>query len=164
MTTEWAVLFLLPLVPLRSLRVISNLGLDEYYFVYSSKKYLVVEQLPLNRGQVASVYCFVGSILVSVGLFLFLAFKLGISWEKHTGPLIFLTACIGLIPAFIARSRWRQAKQDVVVTKEAFLETLNRLGITRGEPPSANQAPERDTVDEVPPPRRHSPSEGYYDY
>lgn len=63
-TTEWFVFALLPVFPLRSLRVgpsspeHSTRDAEKYSAAYAQKTYVVYKSLPLHRWQVARTYAF----------------------------------------------------------------------------------------------------------
>ena len=71
-TTEWIIFFWIPIIPLRSHRVL-YLGVGDYgFFIFHSSRYEILSRQSLSWKQVISVYLFVFSLLYS-GFFLFLA-------------------------------------------------------------------------------------------
>jgi hypothetical protein len=58
-TTEWIIVACLPVVPLRSLRVIRNPRADQAMVVYTSEGFLVLEKTGVNIRQVIFTWGFV---------------------------------------------------------------------------------------------------------
>lgn len=66
-TTEWIVLAYLPVVPLKSMRILET-GEGRNYGVYASSRYYVLDKLGLNLRQVLSVYGLLAFICLCVSL------------------------------------------------------------------------------------------------
>jgi hypothetical protein len=164
-TTEWVILLFVPVLPLRSFRVIAGPEIGDYYYVYSSrsKSYIIVERLPLVREQVLSVYGLISLALVWSSLLVILSILFGAPWNTYPGVLAIITVCLASLPFSIPLILRKRAKRDVIITKEAFITTLKDLGINPEERAAKTQDPEYDAPEDTAP-RRHSPSEGYYDY
>jgi hypothetical protein len=72
-TTEWAIVAFVPIIPLRTLRVVKS-GYASGTFMWSRQPYLVCECLPLDLRQVISVYGFtIGTLAWTVLWLSFLA-------------------------------------------------------------------------------------------
>lgn len=72
-TTEWVVAAFVPIIPLRTLRVVKS-GCASGTFMWSRQRYLVCECLPLDLRQVISVYAFtIGTLAWTALLLSFLA-------------------------------------------------------------------------------------------
>ena len=54
--TEWGVFFYIPIVPIRSMRILPSTTGRKSYFLYSSPRYSVLQTTSLNLRQVLSVY------------------------------------------------------------------------------------------------------------
>ena len=65
-TTEWFVLWYVPLIPLRSYRVLPTKN-STNLLVYQSQKYLV-GKIPLDRRQVLNGYLATGVIIAAIAL------------------------------------------------------------------------------------------------
>lgn len=67
-TTEWFVIFFIPIIPLQSMRVLYTDN-NKYYGFYSSNEYKVVEYLSISISQVINTYLYLGSYIIFVYLF-----------------------------------------------------------------------------------------------
>ncbi len=64
-TTEWLVFFYLPVVPLRSQRILPSTAGGKHYALYSSSSYSVLEKTGLNWHQVLLVYSWFAVVIGS---------------------------------------------------------------------------------------------------
>lgn len=55
-TTEWFVFFYLPVIPLRSYRLLPNQAADSNIIVYNKSSFLILEKLPIQWSQVLFTY------------------------------------------------------------------------------------------------------------
>ena len=127
MTTEWVTAFYFPLVPLRSLRVISNGG----------NSYRVIEELPVNSSQAQRVFFF--ALTYSLWTLLWSIKFISSNFSDVPGGWVFLRGLAFLMVAFIMaiplilvwaiRRRKRNAFPKVSLTKETMTwnEKINNL-------------------------------------
>ena len=123
-TTEWVVFLFVPLIPLRSRRLIRDPGQDVNAVLVTSQGYLVLERIPLHVNQVLSTYLLLASL---VGLE-FAAYGLSKVFNLNTpnNPVtLFLLYTAPfyialLVPVFL---QW-QAQRKVKFSEEALLATL----------------------------------------
>jgi hypothetical protein len=66
-TTSWFVLIFVPIIPLKSQRILPT-GNNKFYLVYYSQPYLVLEKLPLSWTQVLCVYGWYAAMWALSGL------------------------------------------------------------------------------------------------
>ena len=64
-TTEWIVLFFVPIIPLKTYRVLSEGALEGVPLVYMNRK-LRVEPLPLDKAHVFRIYRGVGILVLAI--------------------------------------------------------------------------------------------------
>jgi hypothetical protein len=125
-TTEWAVIFYVPLIPLRSHRVIRNPKGDLNVAVYHRTGYQILEKLPLQWKQITAIW--VGLLLTVawlVGMFaVFFAFvndplhKAMIKSNQVVLDVIIKTVIIGFILVFpLSIYKVRQKKKRKIFDK-----------------------------------------------
>jgi hypothetical protein len=107
-TTEWVLLFCLPVIPLRSLRVKQPIHGGNPFVLTES--YLVRRQLPLHRKQVFCVYGFLALFPV-IGMFAAIASKF---LPLYAGNTVSVVLIIGVPLLVVWRLRSRAKKRILV--------------------------------------------------
>jgi len=139
-TTEWIILAFLPVVPLRSHRLIRNPSQDRNLLVYMSHGYVVVETLPIDKRQVLSVYGFFLLYLLWITLTIRLLVTLHFHWPGHEQLLVvsgvILGGALSLLPWYLRR----RSQAAAPFSETALVETINRL-IASYQPDASSTPP-----------------------
>jgi hypothetical protein len=95
-TTEWFVIFYVPIIPLQSMRI-NHIDGDKFFLAYSSSSYKIVEYLSLCVPQILHTYLYLFSLL-TLGFLVFSA-------DKAVLKLLFATMFFAFlfIPTFIRK-------------------------------------------------------------
>lgn len=146
-TTEWIVVLFVPLLPLRSFRLIHVPEADEHYIIYSSKKFLIVERQPIHTRQAFATYGFMLALLAWAVLLIWIAAVLGTPWNRY--PAATAAGIVTLVGGafIIPMSLRKRAKAAVPFSKAALSATLNRLGIVISQDQSAPKTAVADNRD-----------------
>lgn len=108
-TTEWITAALLPIIPLRSLRVARSPE-NVNFVVYTSEGYYVLEKLPLCWPQVFATYSFLLAGLLWLAAILITLCKAPINWDTYAIPVVVLSLFAIAAPFFILL--WLRSKKQ----------------------------------------------------
>ncbi|MBN8420453.1 MAG: hypothetical protein J0L73_16155 [Verrucomicrobia bacterium] len=129
-TTEWVSLFYLPLVPLRSVRLIRQRKKDVDSVAFGSKSVILVERLPLHWRQVAKIYGFIGLCVAYVAALVHFPPMLGWSWDSIPPKLAaFIWLPLLSLPYVLPLSLRRRERQKAGFSPEALMKTITWLKV-----------------------------------
>ncbi len=110
-TTEWFILCFVPILPLRSIRVIRNPSADTNLVVYTSESFHVLETTRPNLKQVLATYGFaLFCAFWLVFVFWLLVVRLSPDWQRYGTPLVFGAVFLAAAPFFIPLL-WRRSSK-----------------------------------------------------
>jgi len=123
-TTEWVILFYLPVIPIKSLRIARNPQGDVHAVVYHSESYYVLSREPLCWAQVFSTYGFIIATIawilgVSVGYM-----KLPDNWKENELPMIIGSIIVAAAPFFLLL--WLRHRSKKVLVEQLHLAMLRQ--------------------------------------
>lgn len=117
-TTEWIIFLLIPLVPLRSFRVVRDRAQSTYAVVATVEGYRIVERVPLYKRQVLHTYLFILASFVWWALLMWgMSSTLTVDNPKHWMVMIAILALLGPLPFFVLwHMRRRRAAASTAMT------------------------------------------------
>lgn len=129
-TTEWVSLFYLPLLPLKSVRLIRLRKGDVDSVAFSSKAVLVVERIPLHWRQVGNLYGFMGFCVAYVAALSTGPAMLGWSWDQISAKLAaFIWLPLLSLPYLLPLLLRRRERQKAGYSPEAQMKTMTWLRV-----------------------------------
>lgn len=108
-TTEWIILFSIPLIPLRSFRVRRNRKADVEALVVHSTGYVVLEQLPLQWAQIFKTWLFVLVCGLWWAVLVWSLFSVKMDWDNHYVVLAFCYIGLAALPFLALHFMRREA-------------------------------------------------------
>ena len=107
-TTEWFAIFLLPIIPLRSFRVIRETSGDRFTIFGHSASYQVLERLPLAWAQVLKTYLFFVICLAWWVACCWAKYHFLANWHPSQAQQWMLLIFVAPVPFYLlGLSRWR---------------------------------------------------------
>ncbi|WP_050028350.1 hypothetical protein [Verrucomicrobium sp. BvORR034] len=123
-TTEWIILFYLPIIPIRSLRIARNPQDDVHAVAYHSESYYVLNREPLCWAQVFSTYGFiVATIAWILGVFVGYM-NLSDTWKENELLMIIGGIIVAAAPFFLLV--WLRHRSKKILVEQLHLAMLRQ--------------------------------------
>lgn len=125
-TTKWFCLFYIPILPLSSCRVLRDRSRDKNFILYSQEGFRILDELPVQWGQVFRTYGFVLSCImwwVLLGIAIF-QIKSAV-WARFFYILPFLILALAALP-FVLLLYFRMKQQKTIWNQTSVQNTAGQ--------------------------------------
>ncbi len=148
-TTEWTILGHIPILPLRSHRLLRNIHQDQNFIIYTSESYIIIETTSWNRPQVIATYGFMLCFVFWIIVLIWLLAIFNVSWFGHSYVFFGIVMAMATPPFVVLFYLRRRDKSGTLFSEEALVRTLAALA-ERHKPPIISPPPLPVTPQELP--------------